>query len=264
MCDTCDMIELQLTLAGAGHIQLYGFAERFVKNHVTACQFAPDEWMKKHVVCCPEGAVDETGQISYTDVMERAAGGFVCVSYPDDLYTAYPGSRYDEEPSCLIDISACCSGSGAKAAYVAWRDAIIEGGDAIRINLSIDCRRPSVDMTCEEGRECRVTVRSRVDKPVLFRVPEGIRADSIDVKSDGTPVCSTIEGDYILIDAADCRQHTLKLEYPLVDREETCEVAGLSYNVAWRGSKVCSVQRADGGISRRNPYREWFHEGREN
>jgi len=258
LCATLDMIELELLLARAGQTELYDAVERFLRNHVAVSQFVPDELVRQYSAEAPEGMFDKTGQKSYDDVLSRLSGGFVCVSYPDDLYTAYPRSRFDPKASYLIDISACCSGSGAKAAYVAWRDAVIEDDDAVRVNLAIPRRHPSVDVLREEDGVARVTLRCRADKPVLFRIPDWVSGESVRITVNSEPALADIVDGYIQF-GPDCfGSGTVELELPLTEREEQCEVAGISYGVRWCGDQVCDVYSEDGRVPRRNPYRDWF------
>lgn len=255
-CDTLDMIELQILLAETGQTELYDLSERYVKNHVAVSQFEADESVRAIVSPTPEGIQDPEGRCCYHDVLERMGGGFVCVTYPDDLYTAYPGSRRDSDASYLIDVSGCCSGSGAKSAYVAWRDSVRETDDAIRIQMAISREHPAVSVQCEEGELCRMTLQPRTVKPLAVRLADWTDPNEIKVQVDGAPVPNRIEKGYLHLTGTAGK--AIELTLPMKEAETIEEVSRQRYRVTWRGALVTGVQCIDGENPKRHPYTDGF------
>ncbi len=257
LCCTLDMIETQCLLAGAGQIELYGLAERFVSNHATVCQFIPDEEVRAALIPAPGDLRDVIGRECYSEVLERLAGGYVCVTYPDDYYTAYPGSRNDEDATYLIDISGCCSGSGAKAAYVAWREAVSSSRDDVCVNFLLDRSHFEVDIRFD-GNTGILDIRPRAPKAFRVRVPDWTDAARITVRTAGREIAYRLQDGYLHMDRVKSDGDSIEVHFPIQDETAEVGVAKLPYRATWRGSRVVGMHCIGGVQPRRNPYLNGF------
>lgn len=253
LCCTLDMMELQCLLADAGATGLRDLAERFVLNHIAVSQFAPDDDVHANVREGEEVELDPTGCVSHKNVLETLRGGFVCVTYPSEYYTAYPGSRHDAAATRLIDISGCCSGSGAKAAYVAWKNAVVEEKEAVHVHLLVDRSHEALDVR-PEACGTRVILTPKTQKAILVRLPEWASADTVAVDSDGRMVHAEEARGYLRIVPSGVHNESITVRFPDTVREESVNVGGVSYSIQWTGNLVRDVRALNEEAPRRHPY----------
>ncbi len=179
-CETCalmDYLELTLLLALAGDETKWGEAEKILRNHLIESQAIRDDWGT-------DGESKPKDQYIWTDnVPHRSLGSFAGWSALDSYFGLTPkgseGWVYGAAPKEMYAgkmrlFQNCCAGSGMKALYLAWAQAVRREGDRLSVNLLVNRETSDVSVSVREVSGSAVEVAVSVKKPceLSIRLPE--------------------------------------------------------------------------------------------
>ena len=238
-CETCcitDMIDLAILLAGAGHPEYWGDAERFGRNHLAESQFLDAAWERQvpklpptagaeYLAACPPAQLKREG------VREVFPGAFSGGSAPNAVVDTRRGHWW----------MGCCNAHGVHGLFLLWQHAVRATPAAVRVNLLFSRSTPWADVRSHLPREGRVEVTMRQHGSLSVRMPDDIRRhgirDRITVEAPNPWAWNdgSVEVDGLVPGAQ------VTINFPLPEHDETVRVLGDEYRVSWRGDTVLAI-----------------------
>ena len=252
MCCLTDVLGVLLRLVDLGYENYWDLICRYTVNHLFVAQFSKTEKLmdvlEENLKLSPPVITDDSR--SYERVLERFEGGFAGPIYPDDLFCYYPKSRYNSEATRTIDISGCCSPSGAKALYLVWERIFDRTDDGYTINLPLTKETPEFSVNVDRGERQTLSVRAESACKVKVRIPNfaqvaSVRVNSASVSSEGPK--NQIEFNHPGAD------REILVDYLVNIQTTDEEVGGLHYQINWLGDFIVDM-RSD-YESLLNPYK---------
>jgi hypothetical protein len=249
------MIEMAILLGQAGHDEYWGYAERFMRNHLLESQLVDLEQIRALPALfwdvplkptardstwpirksgysdldldCPPNAV-------YTDdeVLERVKGGFAGWSNPNDFF----GHRRWGYHMMMH----CCSAYGIRALYSGWHNCVKKRREGVFLNMMFSRRTPWFEVDSHLPYEGRLDI-TIYDAPVLFvRVPEWSAANEMRIERAGQPMMMDTTGAYLRI--AGLRPgERLVVRFPVPYTSQSEVLGGTEYSVQWKGNSVVDI-----------------------
>ena len=234
-CETCgitDMIDLAILLAGAGHPEYWGDAERFGRNHLVESQFLDAAWERQVPKLSPADAAEylascPPAQLKRTGVHDVFPGAFSGGSAPNAVVDTRRGHWW----------MGCCNAHGVHGLFLLWQHAVRATPTTVRVNLLFSRSTPWADVRSQLPREGRVEVTMRQQGALSIRIPDDIRRDEITVAAPNRWVWNdgSVEVDDLVPGAE------VAISFPLTEHEETVRVLGDEYRVSWRGDTVLAI-----------------------
>jgi hypothetical protein len=222
-CETCglaDLVHLALLLTETGAGDYWDDIERIARNQLLENQYREP------------GAIRQLYPGIDDRVLAMMHGGFECAAYPNRLLT-------------WVGVEACCIGGGLRALYLAWRGAVAENAVETRVNLGFSRSTPGVEIIGHEPWLGRIDVRARTARRVYIRLPGHVSTAHARTQVDGKDVAVSWRGRYALFELDAGQVATLR--YPLVEHSHSYEIAGKTYEGAWRGYTMVGIKPAGEG-----------------
>lgn len=225
-CETCglaDLIHLGLSLARQGYTPAWGAVERITRNQLIANQFKDID-----SVIPPDQALH-----SQTNAAAILRGSFEAWAKPNSLLGGLD----------LLDhggLEACCTGSAILALSAVQNAVVQQRGGIVWIDLPFSAVSPSAIVESHEPANGRLVVTLNMAAPLAVRLPEGTAADAIRVAVNGADVPVRTETGVIHLSRMPSGT-VIDIRYPLAERTETREVAGLTLTASWRGNTLITL-----------------------
>ena len=234
-CETCcitDMIDLAILLAGAGHPEYWGDAERFGRNHLVESQFLDAAWERQVPKLSPAAAAEylaacPPAQLKRTGVRDVFPGAFSGGSAPNAVVDTRRGHWW----------MGCCNAHGVHGLFLLWQHAVRATPSAVRVNLLFSRSTPWADVRSHLPREGRVEVTMRQRGALSVRIPDDVPRGEITVAA---PRRWTWNDGSVQVDGLVPRAE-VAISFPLTEHDETVCVLGDRYRVSWRGDTVLEI-----------------------
>ena len=234
-CETCcitDMIDLAILLAGAGHPEYWGDAERFGRNHLVESQFLDAAWERQVPKLSSTAAAEfiasrPPAQLKRTGVRDVFPGAFSGGSAPNAVVDTRRGHWW----------MGCCNAHGVHGLFLLWQHAVRATPAAVRVNLLFSRSTPWADVRSHLPREGRVEVTMRQQGALSVRIPDEVQRDEITVAAPNRWAWNdgSVEVDGLVPGAE------VAISFPLTEYDETVRVLGDQYRVSWRGDTVLEI-----------------------
>jgi hypothetical protein len=164
---------------------------------------------------------------------ERTLGGFVPGTYPNDLAVDVRSFGLGEYQ---VETGGCCSPAGIKALYVLWHEALRREEDRLHLSIWGSVENDDVEVRCAEPDAGELHIRvKRPCEDLVVRVPEYVRGGEVRASRE-----YGLRGDSMHLGPVQGGER-ITLTYPLAERVEVEQVAGVDYRYHWRGGRVLSV-----------------------
>ena len=234
-CETCcitDMIDLAILLAGAGHPEYWGDAERFGRNHLVESQFLDAAWERQVPKLSPPAAAEFIAscppeQLKREGVREVFPGAFSGGSAPNAVVDTRRGHWW----------MGCCNAHGVHGLFLLWQHAVRASETTVRVNLLFSRSTPWADVRSRLPQAGRVEVTMRQQGSLSVRIPDDVRRD--DVAVDASSPWTWNDG-YVQVDGL-VPGAEVTISFPLAEHDETVSVLGDEYRVSWRGDTVMAI-----------------------
>ena len=225
-CATGDMVCVAAWLARGGYPEYWDHVERYLRNYIRSVQFfwPPEAENKCRQQWRAEGKSEQDIEAAIANI-RGYQGGFGAMMAVNAV----------SQHSC-----GCCAGSGMRALYTAWKNAVIEDSRGVWINMSFNRGSPSATVVSSLPDTGRLSVT--VKKPCDFHLRPPSWAPRGEVRSfrDAKPITLAWEGDYVLFRNA-AEGERLVITYPLPQFTQTLNVGGkleqqTTYRMEWKGN----------------------------
>ena len=237
-CTLVDAIATAFTLAKAGFVEYWGIAERFVRNQLAASQLLDISWIDE----CDDKSNDIPGVKTYYKVAQRLRGGFAGYAAPNDFVNdGFFGRGH------IMDMQTCCLGSGTRALYTVWSNAITEKNGRVFINLLLNKGTEKLDVLSYLPYEGRVELKIKEDIDELYiRIPEWTPYGRVEVRfGENTPVnggkLPWINTYFLKLGHAR-RGESITVLFPLVERKTVEQPFNVGYDVKWIGDDAVNIE----------------------
>ena len=234
-CETCgitDMIDLAILLARCGHYRYWGDAERFGRNHLAESQFRDAAWERQvpklsasaaaeFIASCPPAQLKREG------VRDVFPGAFSGGSAPNAVVDTRRGHWW----------MGCCNAHGVHGLFVLWQHAVRSTRNAVRVNMLFSRSTPWAEVRSQLPRAGEVEVTMRQRGSLSVRIPEDVARAEIAVDA---PNPWAWNDGYVQVDGLSPGA-VVTISFPLAEHEETVDVLGDEYVVAWRGDTVMAI-----------------------
>lgn len=253
-CALMDYLELTLLLALAGDETKWGEAEKILRNHLIESQAIRDDWGT-------DGKPRPKDELMWTDnVPHRQLGAFAGWSALDSYFGLAPtGSEkwvYGTAPKEIYLkkrlFQNCCAGSGMKALYLAWAQAVTCQDGKINVNLLVNRETSDASVAVREvPRAIEVSVTPKRFCSLSIRMPEWTDSEAVKitaktaasitsgVQNGRMHVVAVSAGDRIVL----CLPFSLRTErHPIRHENSEPEV----FDLTFKGDSVVGVEAVSG------------------
>ncbi len=246
-CSIADMIALALRLTASGAGDYYNDAERWTRNHFAEAQLCDSTWVDDQAQHRPARPIRANETADHT--ASRNVGGFAQGSGGNEFWVK--GSD---------GIVHCCTGNGTRTLYYLWRDAVQYNEGVLEVNLLLNHASAWADVYSFIPYRGEVVVRLKQDAAaVRLLAPAWVPAESpdISVEVDGQQVAFHWAGRFIEVASAAADQ-TLKLTFPIAERQEQAVMSQKHYVLTLKGDTVVDIfpQGSIGPLYQRAYYRQ--------
>jgi len=251
-CEVADMVMAAILLSKLG-IDKWDDADRWLRNQLAENQLTNVCWVSDgrldtSVAVPSQGHIDkfyQPGKYTTNNVAQRAVGGFA--SHPS-------ANDFQGHPEMVVTIANCCSGTGPRALFYGWREAITydKGGmiwtfdrPVLRINLLLNRASKWADIESHIPYAGRVDVKAKHDLKVEVRIPHWADEKLVQCVVDGSTREITFDGRYAKLGEINKGQ-TATITMPLEERMETVHIQGPpggvnEYKLVMRGGSVVAI-----------------------
>lgn len=236
ICCTADMIELAAVMASCATLapefgdwaDLYDDVESMTVNMIARGQIQMIPRFEKYLH--DRYGADATGQLA---TARRLDGTWPTCPAPNDLC-----------PGHSLPLSGCCQYAGVRALYSGWCAAMTCTDGQVRVNCFLNRRSPQAVMTTAMPVEGRTRIVLAETASVFLRVSNWLRAGEMAVTIDGRNVRAPDHLDKIRRYVALGRLGAgakISVGFPLLERETSERIAGVTYTIRWRGNYVVKI-----------------------
>jgi DUF1680 family protein len=145
-------------------------------------------------------------------------------------------------PKRQVTIMNCCSGSGARALYAAWKNMISfdEGQDSLQVHLLLNRASPWADIDSCIPFTGRVDVHVKCDLDLSVRIPEWVEPGEAKCHIDAEDRELEFVGRYAHVGHVVAGQ-TVTITFPIYERTDKVTVLGEQYTLVRKGNDVVSI-----------------------
>ena len=208
-------IRLALELIAEGRTEYWNDIERFVRNQLIENQFVGTRGL----------------QIRDPQLARGLEGCFESYADPNTLLAVESG-----------DLEGCCINGGIRGLDLAWRNAVVDTPEEVRVNLLITVEHPALDVVSRLPYEGRIQLNPKSTKPVRLRLPDWLSADAVHVEG---PAGMKDRGERGALHLSGVKPGSaIVVRFTQRETTRTHVVAGRSYKARWRGDTVIDLQPA--------------------
>ena len=169
------------------------------------------------------------GRFTTDHVLDRTLGGFATHPSAND-WEGWPDNS----------IFNCCSGSGARGLYYAWRHILTYDAGKLRVNLLMNRASKWADVDSYIPYTGRVDVKIKQPVDLAIRIPEWVEPDQASCTIDGKAHALTFDGRYAQIGGV-TKDQVISLTFPIQERTETVHIQGDDYKITRRGNDIVAI-----------------------
>lgn len=241
-CETCiitDMIHVAMKLTQAGYTNYWEDVERYTRNHLIESQLRDVSWVVQ------TKQRQDTAISSFTNVPERAKGGFAGWSKPNDFigekrYPEYIRQRISHlEQRTMMN---CCSPAGVRGLFLVWNNTIQKKNQTVYVNLSLNRDSEWVRVLSYLPYKGEVQIYMHEALSLNVRIPSWVDRDKVKVylgNKECTPTWETNK-EYIKVDSLQ-KDGKVTIIYPMRKTTEQTEASGQQYTLSWQGNTVVRI-----------------------
>lgn len=239
-CSLVDMIGTGVALATAGFSEYWQVVERYLRNHLAACQLLDMDWVEER----DDHDADEEGWSTCYQVGRRLRGAFAGYCAPNDYVADFPLGR-----GHTADVQGCCVGSGVRGLFVGWSNVLTGDERLATVNLLLSRGGPLADVSSHLPFEGRVDMVARRHlRELRVRIPSWAGYASVCVQrrpSSGSGEGVPLRPDWAPDGTVSVRDldegEVMTVTFPLAEDETVEEAAGKRYVTTWRGDDVVAI-----------------------
>ena len=140
----------------------------------------------------------------------------------------------------IYTIMNCCTASGARGIFAAWRDMISFDDDTLRVHLLFNRASRWADIDSYIPYTGRVDVKARQAMNLEIRIPEWVKPSEVKCTVDGGIRDLSFSGRYARVGRV--RQgDKVSMTFPISERTEKRSIEGFDYTFTFRGNDVVYV-----------------------
>jgi len=242
-CEVADMVVAALMLARLGNDHCWDDADRWIRNQLAENQLTQIDWLTdghldySHAHTPPD--YFQSKRRTTDHVAERSLGGFAGWPAANDWVSSEDWYG-DRNPTVLRTIQNCCTASGARAIFAAWRDMLSYDSGMLKVNLLFNRASRWVDINSYIPYTGKVELKIKQPFELKIRIPEWVRPSDVKCTIDGKPLSPGYEGRWVEIGKVASGQ-TVALTFPISERTEKRTVEKYDYTFVLRGNDVVQV-----------------------
>lgn len=225
-CVTGDMVCIATWLARGGYPEYWDHIERYLRNYIRSVQFflLPEAEDRYRQQWRQAGKSEKEIEAAIANIRGYQGG-----------FGAMMGVNAVSHHPC-----GCCAGSGMRALYTAWKNAVIEDSRGVWINMSFNRDGPSATVVSSLPETGRLSVTAKKQRNFYLRPPSWAPRGEVRSFRNAKPTAPVWEGDYVLFANA-AKGEQLVITYPLPQFTQTLKVGGKleeqrTYRMHWKGN----------------------------
>ena len=230
ICEVATMIALALKLTEAGAGDYLDDVDRWVRNMFAEMQLTPakGDWLGRYSAKQPRSVIDPMNQT--TDrVIERNIGAFGGWPKANDWYEGVGAG-----------IMHCCTGTGSRAIYYVWENALTCDSGKLRLNLLLNRASPWADVDSHIPYAGQVDVRIKEPVALSIRIPEWVKRDEVRLKLNGNDRPVDRDGRYV--DVGKVKPGDVAtMTFPITERSDTVWIEKEDYMLVRKGNEVVAI-----------------------
>jgi hypothetical protein len=211
-----DAAQLALWLANQGYPEYLDDVERIVRARIVPSQLTD---------CPPLRAAVEGSSVSPDRLRTLALGAF-----GGQHYELHAGKRPTTDITAA-DVHSLCD---------IYTHTIADTPAGLAVYLHFDYENEWIQVQSQRAERAIVTVRPRIWRPVMVRVPEWAPRDSVTLSVDGQPIEPIWVGSFVRVSPAR-RPQEIVLAFDTPERTEKEEIWGEVFTVKWRGDEIIGI-----------------------
>ena len=230
-CETCtitDVIGCAILLAQSGYYEYWDHIERFSRNQLVENQLRDIKWMKS------SKGKEDTWLSSFDNIPNRVKGGFAGWGGVNDFIGSNPIFSHR--------MMNCCSPAGVHGLYLIWENIVTEKNREVYVNLLLNHRSKWLKVHSYLPYEGKIIVSIDNSYIVNIKIPDWVNFSQINMSINNQNRDFELAESNKYIRVRDLQPgDTVTVEFPL--RKEVIQetVAGIDYQVYWRGNTVIRV-----------------------
>ena len=232
-CFTGDMVEVGATFANAGYPEYWDHIERSIRNYLRETQFfVTPEFEAMYRKINPKRSEREIDLAMR--LLRKYEGGFLARLTPNDKVCS----------GLHMSMMGCCPPEGMRALYIAWANTVVEKGDNVFVNMSLDRDTECAKVRTFAPRCGKLEVEALKGGTFHLRPPSWATQAEVTAYVDGKAVTCEWHQAYIRfrgVEKGDC----LRIDYPM-PRFTQYQPVGYDgsediYHVHWVGNDIEGV-----------------------
>jgi hypothetical protein len=242
-CEVADMLVAALMLAKLGNDYCWDDADRWIRNQLAENQLTQIAWLT-------DGHLDYSRSQTPPDffkskrrttdhVAERSLGGFAGWPSANDWVSAedwWGGNKQN----IIRTIQNCCTASGARAVFAAWRDMLSYDRGTLKVNLLFNRASKWADIDSYIPFTGRVEMKIKQSLELEVRIPEWVNPGEAKCEVAGKVRKLTYNGRHAKVGEVAAGQ-TVVMTFPISERTEKRRIEKFDYTFVIRGNDVVQV-----------------------
>jgi hypothetical protein len=242
-CEVADMVVAALMLAKLGQDHCWDDADRWIRNQLAENQLTQINWLTdghldySHSETPPDFFKSKRRTTDH--VAERTVGGFAGWPSANDWVSAedwYGGNKQN----IVRTIQNCCTASGARAIFAAWRDMLSFDRGTLKVNLLLNRASKWADIDSYIPYSGKVQMKVKQPLDLKIRIPEWVHPAEAQCEVGGKVRSLTYDGRYAEIGEV-AKGQTVVLAFPIFERTERRRIEKFDYTFVLRGNEVVQV-----------------------
>jgi hypothetical protein len=234
-CFTGEMVEAAVALANSGYPEYWDHIERTVRNYLRECQFfVTPEFRAMYEKVHPELSKEQVD--TAMNLLKTFEGGFLARQAPNDWIWSPDGKQM-----CMM---GCCPPEGMRSLYFAWANTVVDKGENVFVNMSLDRDSNSCEVKTFAPKQGRLEVCARKNATFHLRPPSWAPQKNIQVYVNDNVMKPDWSGQYIRfrnIKSGD----KLRIDYQMPEFTQRVPVgydrSEDIYHVRWIGNDVIGI-----------------------
>jgi hypothetical protein len=242
-CEVADMVVAALMLAKFGNDSCWDDADRWIRNQLAENQLTQVAWLKDgHLnFSRSETPADffKSKRRTTDNVAERSLGGFAGWPSAND-WVSNEDWWGDNKQNIVRTIQNCCTASGARAIFAAWRDMLNYDHGTLKVNLLFNRASKWADIDSYIPYTGRVELKIKQPLELEVRIPEWVKPGEAKCEVDGKTRKLGFDGRYAQAGKV-VKGQTVAITFPISERTEKRRIEKFDYTFVVRGNDVVDV-----------------------
>lgn len=235
-CFTGEMIETAVALAKSGYLDYWDHIERTVRNYLRESQFfITPEFREMYKKVHPKLSQEQVDLAM--SLLKKYEGGFLARQTPNDWV-------YTRNGQLQMSMMGCCPPEGMRSLYFAWANTVIEKGNDIFVNMSLNRDCDTCEVKTYAPKLGRLEVFIKKNASFHLRPPSWTNYAKVQASINNKKIAINWAGYYIHF--KDARPgDVLRIDYPMVEFTQRVPVGydGSEdvYHVRWFGNEIIGI-----------------------